>query len=124
MCIDTLCIGHLCSLEHCAHALLTVYRWSRSGSFSKMADELADGDQQRLADIVKGLHGRLRKQLREGTCCIMHLLDSTGMHCGTIVYATTCYKRHFSGVYVQLCCVSILFLVQFLFSFVFVKGNV
>ncbi|KAJ7331208.1 hypothetical protein OS493_019989 [Desmophyllum pertusum] len=30
-----------------------------------MADGLAEGDQQKLAVIVKGLHSRLRKQLRE-----------------------------------------------------------
>jgi len=31
-----------------------------------MANGLGEVDQQKLSDIVKGLHGRLRKQLREG----------------------------------------------------------
>ena len=35
-----------------------------------MADGLGNVDQQKLSDIVKGLHGRLRKQLREGKNCM------------------------------------------------------
>ena len=35
-----------------------------------MADGFGNVDQQKLSDIVKGLHGRLRKQLREGKNCM------------------------------------------------------
>ena len=31
-----------------------------------MADDARNVDQQKLSDIVKGLHSRLRKQLRKG----------------------------------------------------------
>jgi len=41
-----------------------------------MADVLGDGDQQKLSDIVKGLHGRLRKQLREGKKLYFYLSAS------------------------------------------------
>ena len=37
-----------------------------------MADDARNLDQQKLSDIVKGLHSRLRKQLRKGANVILN----------------------------------------------------
>ena len=49
-------------------------------------------EQQKLADIVKGLHGRLRKQLREGKYSFVLLICGV-LKCGKMFYVGPSVKK-------------------------------